>query len=89
MMVGAVNMGRRRAIVDVVVDVLLINRRNFFGIKCQQWTRAELESLTVGPSGMEVNAANSACSPAATETNSGGSPGLRGRLWEQSFQEPD
>jgi hypothetical protein len=55
MMVGAVNMGRRHAIIDVVDDVLLINRRNLFGLKSHKWARAELESVTVGPSGMEVN----------------------------------
>ena len=48
-------MGRRHAIVDVGGDVLLINRSNMFGIKSRQWTRDELESVTVEPRGMEVN----------------------------------
>jgi hypothetical protein len=55
MLIGGLNMGRRHAIIDVVGDVLLINRRNLFGLKSHQWTRDELETVTVGPSGMEVN----------------------------------
>ena len=48
-------MGRRHAIIDVVDDVLLINRKNIFGIKSHQWPRDELGSIAVGPSGIEVN----------------------------------
>lgn len=55
MMVMAINMGRRHAIIDVVDDALLINRKNLFGLKSHQWTRDQLVSVTVGPSGMEVN----------------------------------
>jgi len=55
MMVAAVNMGRRHAIIDVVDDVLLINRKSLFRIKSHQWLRQELETVTVGPSGIESN----------------------------------
>ena len=55
LLVAAVNMGRRHAIIDVVDNVLLINRKNLFGIKSHQWPRDELDSIAVGPSGMKVN----------------------------------
>ena len=55
LMVAAVNMGRRHAIIDVVEDVLLVNRQNLFGLKSHQWTKKQLASISVGPSGMEVN----------------------------------
>ncbi len=54
-LVAAVNMGRRHAIIDVVDDVLLINRKSLFRIKSHQWPRQELETVTVGPSGIESN----------------------------------
>lgn len=55
LIVASINMGRRRAIIDVVDDVLLINRANLFGLKSHQWDGAELETVIVGPSGLEVN----------------------------------
>ncbi len=55
MLLAAVNMGKRHAIIDVVGDVLLINRSNLFGIKSHQWPREELETVAVGPSGLEMN----------------------------------
>ena len=103
MMVGAVNMGRRHAIMDIVGDVLLINRRNLFGIKSHQWTRAELESVVVGDSGMAVN--DIPVLELQVKPVTGREVGLfagrnedelrwiawtlRRRLWEQSPRQPD
>jgi hypothetical protein len=55
MLIAAINMGRRHAIIDVVEDVLLINRKNLFGLKSHQWRRDEIETIAIGPSGMSVN----------------------------------
>ena len=53
--VAALNMAKRQAIVDVVGDSLLINRKSLFGFKQDEWTRDDLVNVKVGPSGMEVN----------------------------------
>ena len=54
-LVASINMGRRKAILDVVGDTLLITRQNIFGTKQHEWTRDQITSIRVGPSGMEVN----------------------------------
>ncbi len=54
-MLCAINMGRRHAIIDIVDDTLLINRKNLFGFKQHEWTRDQLQDIRIGPSGMTVN----------------------------------
>ncbi len=54
-LVAAVNMGKRHAIIDVVGDTILITRKNLFGVKQHDWRRGEIESIRCGSSGMEVN----------------------------------
>lgn len=53
--IAAVNMGKRRTIIDVVGGALLISRKSIFGVKLYQHDRSEIESIDVGPSGMSVN----------------------------------
>lgn len=55
LMLGAINMGRRRAIIDIVDDVILINRQNLFGFKQHEWNREQLKDIRIGRSGMSVN----------------------------------
>lgn len=55
MLIGAINMGRRRAICDVVEGMLLINRANLFGVRQHEFAREDIEWIGVGPSGMKVN----------------------------------
>ncbi len=52
---AAVNMGRRRAILDIVGDALLITRAGPFGSKLTEYSADQIESIKVGRSGMEVN----------------------------------
>lgn len=54
-MLAAINMGRRKTIIDVVHDVLLISRKNIFGMKQHEWTAEQIESIEHGPSNMSVN----------------------------------
>lgn len=55
MLIGAINMGRRRAILDVLEGTLLINIKSIFGIKQHQWDVNEIDRIVVGPSGMTMN----------------------------------
>lgn len=55
MLLGAINMGRRRAIIDVIGDTLVISRQSIFGIRQREWRRDELQAIRVGPSGMKVD----------------------------------
>ncbi len=55
MILGGLNMGRRRTVIDVVADTLLINRESIFGLSSRQWPAHDVVSIMVGPSGMEVN----------------------------------
>jgi len=55
MMTGAVSMARRRAVLAVVDDSLMVLQVGLFVSKRREWTRAELESIRLGPSGMTVN----------------------------------
>jgi hypothetical protein len=55
MLLGAINMGRRRAIIDVISDTLLISRQSIFGIRQREWRRDELQAIRVGPSGMKAD----------------------------------
>lgn len=55
MVVFAVRAGRRTAVVDIVRDDLLITRRSVGDAVSRSWHRDEIDRVTVGPSGMEVN----------------------------------
>ncbi len=55
LLLAAINMGRRHAIIDIVEDVLLINRKSLLRLRSHQFARDELEWVSVGPSGMSVN----------------------------------
>jgi hypothetical protein len=48
-------MGRRRAVLAVVGDRLLVLQTGPLGSKQREWSRAEVERVAVGPSGMAVN----------------------------------
>jgi hypothetical protein len=52
---AAVNMGRRRAVLAVVRDRLLVLQTGLFGTKRREWERAEVRHVGVGPSGLSVN----------------------------------
>lgn len=53
MVVASINMGRRRAIFDVIGDTLIVSRKDLFGIKTYEWTSDQLRTVRVGPSGIE------------------------------------
>ena len=55
MLVAAINMGKRHAVIDMIHDTLLITRKNLFGVKQHEWRRSDIESIRCGASGMEVN----------------------------------
>ena len=55
MLLAAINMGRRRAILDVVGDTLLITRAGPFGTKQQEFRADTIAAIRAGASGMEVN----------------------------------
>lgn len=55
LMLGAVNMARRSAIVDVVGGTLLVSRRSIFRVRQQEWEPERGATVAVGPSGMSVN----------------------------------
>lgn len=55
MALGAVNAGRRRAILDVVGDTLLITRKTLFKTTQQEVHRDNIKSIRRDKSGVEVN----------------------------------
>jgi hypothetical protein len=55
LMYAALNMARRRATFDVAADRLNVSLVNLLGEKNHSWSTAELRSVGVGPSGVEVN----------------------------------
>lgn len=52
---GAVQMGRRRAVLAVVGDRLMLLQTGPFGTKRREWRRTQLADVLTGPSGMSVN----------------------------------
>lgn len=54
-MCTSISMGRRRTIIDLVGDAVLITRKSPFSQKIEQWTADQVESIGVGPSGTSVN----------------------------------
>ena len=55
MLLGAINMGRRQVIIDVVGDTLLLTRKSLRGLRQTEWRRDELTVIRRGESGMSVN----------------------------------
>jgi hypothetical protein len=55
MLVYGINLGKRRAVLDVVGENLLITRQSIFGLKSDDWHRDDIKAIRVGESGMEVN----------------------------------
>jgi hypothetical protein len=55
MLVASINAGRRRAILDVVGDTLLITRKNIFKTRQQEVARDNIQSIRRDKSGVEVN----------------------------------
>jgi len=54
-MAAALNMARRRAVLAVVDDSLMILQTGLFGSKRHEWRALQIESIRCGPSGMTVN----------------------------------
>lgn len=52
---GALNMARRRAIIDIVGETLLLNEAGPLGLRSRQWESARLVAIRCGPSVMRVN----------------------------------
>lgn len=55
LLLGAINMGRRHTIIDIVGDALLITRKGIFGVKQDETIAEDIERIHVGPSGMAIN----------------------------------
>jgi hypothetical protein len=55
LLAGAVNMGRRRALLRLDGAGLRVAQAGLFGAKRWEWPRAEIVEIRAGPSGMEVN----------------------------------
>lgn len=55
MVVGAIRNARRRAIIDVVGDVLLISMAGPFGSSQREWRAVDLNRIQAAPSGTGVN----------------------------------
>ena len=55
MLLAAINMGRRRAILDVVTDTLLLTRASMFQTRQAEFRADELKGIRVGHSGMSIN----------------------------------
>ena len=55
MLVAAINMGRRSVLMGVIEDQIFIERHSIFGKKWLEFTREQIERISVGPSGFEVN----------------------------------
>src|SRR5437870_6738265 len=54
-LLGGINMGRRRAAIAVTGGTLLVIQTGLFGSKHRAWPATEIEKIRAGRSGMEVN----------------------------------
>ena len=54
-LLGALNMGRRRAAIAVTGGALMVIQTGIFGTKQRQWVATEVRKICAGQSGMEVN----------------------------------
>jgi len=55
MIVYALSLSRRRTVLDIVGDTLLVTRSGLRKVRAWEWRAADLKRVHVGPSGMEVN----------------------------------
>lgn len=55
MFCGALRSGRRRGLIDVVPDGLVVTRRSVGRPRSDAWSPAELDRVVVAPSGVEIN----------------------------------
>jgi hypothetical protein len=55
LLLGAINMGRRKAVLAVVDGTLMIYQTGLFRAKRHEWSKDQVEAIRTGPSGMEVN----------------------------------
>ena len=55
MLLGAINMGRRKAALAVTGGSLMVLQTGLFGSKQREWPPGEVEAVCAGPSGMTVN----------------------------------
>jgi uncharacterized membrane protein len=55
LLLASIRMGKRRTVIDVVPGGLTVTRKSPFGLKSWQWLAEDLQSITVGPSGVESN----------------------------------
>jgi hypothetical protein len=54
-LLGGLNMGRRRAAIAVTGGTLMVIQTGIFGSKQREWPVAKIKRICAGPSGMEVN----------------------------------
>jgi hypothetical protein len=54
-LLGSLNMGRRRAAIAVTGGTLMVIQTGLFGSKQRDWPQGEVEAVRAGPSGMTVN----------------------------------
>jgi hypothetical protein len=55
MLLGSLNMGRRRAMFAIAAGKLLVMQQGIFGARQREWAVEEIDDITTGPSGMKVN----------------------------------
>jgi hypothetical protein len=54
-LLGSLNMGRRRAAIAVTGGTLMVIQTGIFGSKQRDWPPGDVEAVRAGPSGMTVN----------------------------------
>jgi hypothetical protein len=55
LLLGSLNMGRRRAMFAIAAGKLLVMQQGIFGAKQREWAVEEIDDIATGPSGMKVN----------------------------------
>lgn len=55
MLVYSIHAGRRRAILDVVGDALLVSRQGLFGFKQDEFDAADIAAIRIGKTNTEIN----------------------------------
>lgn len=55
MLLGAINMGKRQTVIAVIGDTFGVKTTGLFGTKEKKLKVAEIDTVRMGPSGMEVN----------------------------------
>jgi len=55
LLVASINAGRRRAIIDVIGDTLLVSQQSLFKQQQREWQAAELRTIEVGDSNVSQN----------------------------------